>query len=472
MDVAEYASFDASGLSSLIRRGDVSRREVLAAGMEAIGGVNGTVNAIVETYDDAPETAGAPASGAPFAGIPIAVKDLGWFERGRRCEAGSRLLAGWVSESDGEVAKRFKRAGLTPIARAAAAEFGEVVTVETALYGQCRNPWDLSRSTGGSSGGSAAAVASRMVPLAHGNDGGGSIRIPASCCGLVGLKPSRERIVKEASSYFLGDITADFVVTRSVRDARKLFGALASPPGARDCGRVTGDGHALRAGVVAKNLWGRGEDPEVVDATCRTAKTCEALGHDVEECALEVDVEQYVRATIDIWAAMAVRDLGIASVKTGRPVNADTVEGYTLALYEHGMRLGASEIIDAVRQYRVVTADVLRQMESYDVVLLPTLSRLPPLLGGYTPLKRVGVSWYLEESALGTYESGTSLFNCTGQPAISLPMELSASGLPLGMQLVARWGDDELLLSLAAELEEASGWLERKPAVSAGGSAL
>lgn len=469
MDVAEYVSFDASGLSALIRRGDVSRREVLAAALQAVATVNETVNAIVEAYDDVLEFSDDPLQGTPFAGVPLAVKDLGWVERGRRCEAGSRLLAGWVAESEREVVKRIKGAGLIPVARAAAAEFGEVVTVETALYGQCRNPWNVAYSTGGSSGGSAAAVASRMVPLAHGNDGGGSIRVPAACCGLVGLKPSRDRVVKEPSSYFLGDITADFVLTRSVRDARKLFAALDSRRDLGGCHATKSIGERLRIAVTTKNLWGRGEEQEVVEATLRTAKTCETLGYDVEEYELRLgDVEEYLSATIDIWAAMAARDLDAAAAKTGRAVGAETVEGYTYALYEHGKGLAAARVVDALALYRVVAAEVLRQMEPYDALLLPTLPRLPPLLGAYTPLKCVDVSWYLEESELGTFESGTSLFNCTGQPAISVPMEWSVSGLPIGMQFVGRWGDDELLLALAAELEEVSGWLSRRPAVSAG----
>ncbi len=468
ISVDEYASYDASGLSRLIRRGDVTQQEVLAAGLEAVGAVNTTLNAVVERYDDAAATIAAIPKGAPFAGVPIAVKDLGWLERGRRSEAGSRLLAGWVSDVDGLLTRRFRQAGLVPIARAATSEFGEVVTVETALYGQCRNPWDITRSTGGSSGGSAAAVASRMVPLAHGSDGGGSIRIPAACCGLVGLKPSRGRVVKAPSAYFLGDITTDFALTRSVRDAQKLLTALDDGRAAR---RPTGraDGSPLRVGFTARSLWGRGEDQEVVDATERTAKLCEALGNEVEDCSIRFDVDKYIRATIDIWAVMAARDLDVAASKTGRGVGLETVEGYTLALYEHGKRLPASAVVDALAFYRVVTAEILAQVEGYDVLLLPTLARVLPLLGQYAPLRRVDSDWYYS-SDLGSCESATSLFNCTGQPAISLPIEESSSGLPIGMQFVGRWGDDEVLLRLAAELEAAVGWLDRQPPVCAAGS--
>ncbi len=463
ISVDEYASHDASGLSRLIRRGEVSQQEVLAAGLEAVARVNPTLNAVVERYDDAPTTTAAPPKGAPFAGVPIAVKDLGWLERGRRSEAGSRLLAGWVSDVDSQLSRRFRQAGLVPIARAASSEFGEVVTVETALYGQCRNPWDLTRSTGGSSGGSAAAVASRMVPLAHGSDGGGSIRIPASCCGLVGLKPSRGRVAKAPTEYFLGDIAANFALTRSVRDAQKLFAALDCPEAPRRPSAAPG-GSALRIGFTARSLWERGEDHEVVDATGRTVKLCEALGSEVEECTLRFDVEKYLRATIDIWAAMATRDLDVAAAKTGRTVDSETVEGYTLALYEHGKRLDAPAVVDALNFYRVLTADIVAQMEGYDLLLLPTLARIPPLLGEYAPSEPVNSDWYFS-SELGSYESATSLFNCTGQPAISLPTEESSGGLPIGMQFVGRWGDDELLLQLAAELEEAVGWLDRKPPV-------
>jgi amidase len=476
MEVREFARRDATGLSELVRQKEVQSSELTDAALRAIDGVNPSLNAVIETYEDVRDVSSNGASDTPFAGVPFVAKDLGWSVAGRRVEAGSRLLAGWVSRRDGELARRFRAAGLVQIGRSATAEFGEVVTVETALYGATRNPWDLTKSTGGSSGGSAAAVAAGIVPIGHGNDGGGSIRIPASCCGLVGLKPSRGRVWSEPTRVFLGDITADFALTRSVRDAVALLDAVeGAGPGApfhAPTGDLrTGDGFAalprqVRIGFTGANLWGRRIDEEVAQATIEAANLCAELGFEVIERSLSFDVERYLKATVDIWAAMAAVEIDASARATGRQPSTETLEGYTLALFEHGRGLSARSIIEALEIYRETARVLHDQLQDCDLYLLPTIPTVPPALGSYDPYRQVAADWYFA-SDLGNLESGTSIFNCTGQPAISLPLAQSPAGLPIGVQFVGRWGEDKLLLQLATVLEQARPWSDRQPPLHA-----
>jgi amidase len=476
VEVGEFARYDATGLSELVRQKEVKPSELVEAAFRVIERINPELNAVIEVYEDAVTAiSDDEIRNMPFAGVPFVAKDLGWAVAGRRVEAGSRLLAGWTSARTGELARRFKEAGLIQIGRSATSEFGEVVTVETALYGATRNPWDVTKSTGGSSGGSAAAVAAGIVPLAHGNDGGGSIRIPASCCGLVGLKPSRGRVWSEPTRVFLGDITTEFALTRSVRDAATLLAAVegAAPGapfraptgdlrGADDLGTMP---RKVRIGFTAGNLWGRRVDPEVVRATLGVANLCAELGYQVSERQLTFDVERYIASTIDIWAAMATIEIDASAKVVGRTPGAETLEGYTLALYEYGRRLDAKRVIEALETYRKTTRLIDEQLQDCDIYLLATMPALPPALGTYDPYRQVAVDWYFE-SDLGNLESGASLFNCTGQPAISLPLT-SEAGLPIGAQFVARWGEDKLLLQLARILEEALPWSARQPPVHA-----
>lgn len=477
MEVREFARYDATGLSELVRQRQVKPGEVVEAALQAIERVNPSLNAVIEVYEDAVRAvSGNEAARQPFAGVPFLAKDLGWAAAGRRVEAGSRLLAGWTSPRDSELTRRFRAGGLIQIGRSSTAEFGEVVTVETALYGAARNPWDVTKSTGGSSGGSAAAVAAGMVPMAHGNDGGGSIRIPASCCGLVGLKPSRGRVWPEPTQVFLADITADFALTRSVRDAAALLTAVeGAGPGApfraptgdlQSAGAQVDVPRPLRIGFTTGNVWGRRADPEVSRATSDVAGLCIELGHQVDERPLTFDVERYIAATIDIWAAMAVANIDAAAHASGRVPSMETLEGYTFALYEHGRGLSANRVVEALRVYRETSGKVHQQLRDCDIYLLPTVPTLPPALGSYDPHREVTADWYFN-SDLGNLESGTSIFNCTGQPAISLPLTHGEAGLPIGAQFVARWGEDKLLLQLAGALEAARPWSERQPPIRA-----
>ncbi len=475
MRLDEYAAHDGLGLAELVRRGEVEAAQLATLALDGVRRLNPVLGAVIETYPERAQT-GRPAADAPFAGVPFLLKDLGCTEAGRRCEAGSRLLAGWVAPHDSELMRRFRRAGLVNLGRTVSAEFGETATAETCLHGSVHNPWDLGRSTAGSSGGSAAAVAAGIVPLAHGNDGGGSIRMPAACCGLVGLKPSRGRTSRAPQGVFLGDLAVDFALTRSVRDAAWLLDAVEGPaPG--DPYRIPGPlapyrtacrpPGRLRIAVTTRHFWGRRMDPEVVAAVGRTAELLAGLGHTVVEAHPAFDAEPYLAATLDIWAAQTVAEVDAAAAATGRAPGPDTLEGYTLALVEHGRRLSPTALVGALATLEAVTRRVAPLFEDHDALLSATLPSLPLPLGIYDPTRPVDLRWYFD-SPLGDLESVTSLFNCTGQPAISLPLQQSATGLPIGIHLAGRFGDEATLLALAGQLEAALPWDGRRPAVHVG----
>jgi len=474
----EYAARDGLELAGLVRRGEVRARELAELALEGARRLNPVLGAVIETYPERADEAdqGAQAAlgrGAAFPGVPFLLKDLGCTEAGRRCEAGSRLLQGRVADRDSEIMRRFRAAGLVNLGRTVTAELGETAAAETILAGTVHNPWDLGRSTAGSSGGSAAAVAAGIVPVAHGNDGGGSIRMPAACCGLVGLKPSRGRISRAPAGVFLGDFAVDFALTRSVRDAAALLDAVSGPapgdpyriaPLDRPYPASLRPRAALRVAVTTRHFWDREMDPEVVGAVERTALTLADLGHVVTEAHPTFPVEPYLRATVDCWAAQTVAEVDQAAALTGRTAGPDTLEGYTLALVEHGRRLTATAIVAALERLEAVSRQVATLFETHDVLLSATLPSLPLPLGLYDPRRQVAVSWYYD-SPVGDLESVTSLFNCTGQPAISLPLHTSAAGLPIGIHLAGRFGDEATLLGLGAQLESALPWRDRRPAV-------
>ncbi|HUY96187.1 MAG TPA: amidase [Verrucomicrobiae bacterium] len=476
MRADEYAAHDGLGLAELVRRQQVRPAELAELALDGVSRLNPLIGAVVETFSDRVAdaeriAADARSSGGPFPGVPFLLKDLGCTEAGRRCEAGSRLFAGRVASADSELMRRFRAAGLVTLGRTVTAELGETATAETLLYGAARNPYDLRRSTAGSSGGSAAAVAAGIVPLAHGSDGGGSIRMPASCCGLVGLKPTRGRISRAPAGVFLGDFAVDFALTRSIRDTAALLDAVQGPapgdpyrippPAGRYADRL-GAPARLKVAVTTRHFWGRSVDPEVARAVERTAQTLSEMGHTVVEAHPELDAEPYLRATLDLWAAQTVAEVDQGAAAMGRAPGRDTLEGYTLALVERGRRLTATEIVAALDTLEGICRRVAPLFEAHDVLLSATLPSLPLPLGLYEPARPVTLGWYFD-SPVGELESVTSLFNCTGQPAISLPLHVSAAGLPIGIHLAARFGDEASLLVLGAQLEEALPWRDRRP---------
>ncbi|HVP03217.1 MAG TPA: amidase family protein [Solirubrobacteraceae bacterium] len=477
MYLEEYARHDALALSHLVRHGEVSGAELAELAAAATERVDGILGAVVEIYPDH-QAAGdaAAAAGGPFAGVPLLLKDLFHGDAGRTCENGSRLAAGWVAPVASEWVRRLRGAGLAPVGRATTSEFGVMGTTETLAQGPTCSPWSAGRMAGGSSGGSAAAVGAGIVPIATASDGGGSIRIPASACGVVGLKPTRGRVTWAPSAAEpLSGWAVHFVVTRSVRDAAVALDVLREPasgdpnvapaPSRAYADELTGPSQALRIAFCHEPWSGAPGDPRVRAACEATAGLLAQLGHEVEQARPAFEWEQFLGAMTTIWAADLAHSVDGFAALVGREPGPGTLEGTTLAMVEHGRSLGSGRLLDALGDVNVLSRQIGAFFAGYDALLTPTLGALPAPVGRYDPLadvppRELFASW----SDLETF---LPVFNATGQPAISLPLQMSEEGLPIGMQLVGRFGDEATLLALAAQLEQAQPWAGRVPPIHA-----
>src|SRR5579884_1820770 len=481
MDLSEYSEYDAVGLAQLIRSGQISAQEVEQLARQAILEVNPRLNALVGGLFEEALTA---ASDGPLVGVPFVVKDFSLHAAGVRTAVGTRLAGeGIVYPHDTDLMARFKQAGLVTLGRTATPEFAFNVTTEPVSNGPTRNPWDRSRSTGGSSGGSAALVAARTVPVAHATDGAGSIRIPAAWCGLVGLKPTRGRITSGPDSdERLSGLGVDFALARTVRDTAALLDAVQGPgigdkyfappperPYAQEVGTPPG---RLRIAMTTRAWSGAPVDKEYADAVQMVGHELLALGHDVEEASPQVDWELFVDAVLPIWtAAIAEGALGLAHARGIEP-GPDVLEAVTLASVEYGRRLTAVDLLRALRLCNVITREVRAFFEAAgeenrrtcDVLVTAAVAGPPPLLGtlNQNDPNIDPRGWFDRLFALIPF---TPLFNVTGQPAISLPLGQSSAGLPIGVQFVARYGDEATLLRLAAQLEQARPWIDRRPSM-------
>lgn len=472
--------FDAIALASLVRTGEVTPLELVDAAIERIEKVNGTLNAVVTPmFELARETAKSPLPDGPFKGVPFLLKDLQAAFNGVRMTCASRYLQDFVPNHDSELVARYKRAGLITVGKTNTPEFGILPTTEPQLFGATRNPWDVSRTPGGSSGGSAAAVASGMVPAAHANDGGGSIRIPASCCGIFGLKPTRGRnpLGPDFGDVF-GGLVAEHAVTRSVRDSAALLDATSgmqagdpyyAPPPARpfleEVGAPPGK---LRIALFTSPPSGAPVDPDCIEAVEDAARLCADLGHEVEQVPtfreMSINPDMLVDAFMTHWAAGNAWLIDSLSYAVGRKPVEGELEPLTQALVAMGERRTAPQYLLAVQILQVYARRMASIFEKYDVMLTPTLAEPPPPLGSFDappddptfPLRRSGL-----------FCPFTPLFNGTGQPAMSVPLFWNAAGLPIGAQFAARFGDEATLFRLAAQLEAARPWNERRPPVSA-----
>lgn len=478
----EYARLDAVGLAHAVARGDVTAAETAGLARAAAAGVNGVLNAVVETYGGEPVGSG-PGTG-PLAGVPLLYKDAGAAEAGRLQEFGSRLAEGRVASVTSELARRFRAAGLTPVGRSASPEFSLSLGTESRLRGPTRNPWDPDRSAGGSSGGAAAAVAAGVVPVAHATDAAGSIRIPASLCGLVGLKPSRGRIGHgpEAGEPLMG-MDSEFVLTRSVRDAAALLAALsgAAPgdpvvappfgPAERDTLATLAAGREapperLRVAWTVDAWGGYAVDRAVAEATRSLAEDLAAMGHDLEVASPAFDYDAFVRAAGVGWALGFDVLVDEIAAERGRPVDASTLEPVTLRLVEEARGLRGADVARAESELNTVRRGVAAFFGRFDVLLTPTLLRPAEPLGAYrqdAPHPDFA-AFFRHCDRSGAF---LPLSNATGQPALSAPLAWSPEGLPIGMQLVGRYGEETRLLALAAELERARPWRDRRPGVHA-----
>jgi len=471
---------DACGQAELVRRGEASPSELVEAAIARIEATNPALNAVITPlFGEARAAAASPElPDGPFRGVPFLLKDLGIEQAGQPYCMGNRALhdAGHRSRADSPLGARFRAAGLVSLGKTNTPEFGSQTTTQPLAFGPTRNPWDLERSPGGSSGGSAAAVAAGLVPAAHANDGGGSIRIPSSFCGLVGLKPSRGRVPVAAP--LDARLSCDLALARSLRDVAALLDAVHGhepggpyllPPPARPYREEPGaDPGRLRVGLLARPLGMLRElHPECVEAAERAAKTLEGFGHVVEGAWPEAlfETERGARTL-----ALALANLRAGCVVTGmatlgRPLGQADIEPFSWALHAADRPVTAEEYLEALDWEERWVARVVRWWhQGFDLLLTPTVGVLPPLLSEMAAPPEAPLSIVPRVAAQVAY---TQPFNLTGQPAISLPLHWTPEGLPVGVQLVAAPAREDLLLRVAAQLEEALPWADRRPPVHA-----
>jgi amidase len=476
VDLKEYATYDGLGLAELVASGQVTPRELAACAIEATESVNSALGAVVEAYTERADSIGDDLPTGPFGGVPTMVKDLFHGEAGQRCGNGSRLSSDWVVSVDTAFFDRIRRSGMVNLGRTATSEFGILGTTETMAHGATCTPWSSEHSAGGSSGGAAAAVGAGIVPVASASDGGGSIRIPAACCGVVGLKTSRGRVtwgpqIAEA----LAGWAVHFMVSRSVRDSAALLDALGGPaygdpfvipgPDRPFLQEVGAPVEPLRIAYWSKPWSGQDSDAEVSAATEKTAEVLESLGHHVEETTPQVDWEPFLRAMTDVWAADNAHTVDSLAAYLGVVPSTDNLERSTLAAVEYGRAVTAGQLIEALAQANTLARVMGWFFSSFDVLLTPTLGRAVAPLRMYDPTEPIELSQMFD--VWSAWESFLPVFNATGQPAISLPLHMSEAGLPIGMQLVAGFGEESLLLRLAGQLEEAVPWAGRVPPIHA-----
>jgi amidase/6-aminohexanoate-cyclic-dimer hydrolase len=475
-----YAATDALGLAERVRLKQVSPAELVETAIARAEAANPKINAIAERlYNAARRRAQQPFEG-PFAGVPWVVKDLGHPVAGAHLTGGSRAFRDVVAAEDAESVRRFRAAGLNIFATSTSPEFGLTVTTESKLFGETHNPWDLSRSAGGSSGGAAALVAAGVLPAAHATDGGGSIRIPAACCGLFGMKPSRGRSpVAYGRTEGWNGLGVSHAVTRSVRDSAALMDAIQGPElGSRSVapppppggflGAVSRTpaallGRAPRVALMVEPFTDVPVHPECRKAAEETAKLCEQLGWSVEEARPQVDGRAIGKAMMVVVSTHTALTIAAREAELGRPLRDDELEVATWDLVRAGRDLKAVDLAAADVTFMTAAIAVARFQERYDLILSPTLAA-PPAPLGTVHLDQSGEDF---GRAVGAYSPYTALYNQTGAPAASLPLHWTPEGLPIGVHLAARLGEEALLFSVAAELERAQPWSGRRSPVAA-----
>jgi amidase len=475
MSIREYASLDGLALGELVRKGEVTGLELLEEAIARVEKHNGAINAVVyKFYDQARDAARSRKAGnAPFEGVPLLLKDILGDCAGVPTRYGARYAPEIPAAEDCELVARYKRGGFIPFAKTNVPEFGLVPFTESQLYGPARNPWRLDSTPGGSSGGSAAAVAAGIVPIAHGNDGGGSIRIPAACCGLVGLKPTRGRnSMAPVAGDVMSGLVVEHVLTRTVRDSAAVLDAtagsvpgdpcVAPPPSKSYLREVSTSPGRLRIAFSSRGLFGDSVHPDCAEAVSHAAKLCASLGHIVQEDSPPADFASVSTYFFAIWAAGTAFELLAAKLMTGREPTRDLLEGLTWNLNELGTSMTAGQYLLAVNILQRFSRDFAGFFEKYDLWLTPTLG-LPPLRIGTVDLMSPAAS--LADETIVRFTHVNPLYNLSGQPAISLPLYWSRDGLPIGVLFGARFGGEATLFQIAGQIEQAEPWAGRKPPI-------
>lgn len=474
MTFKEYADFDAVGLAELVRKKEVSAGELLAEAIARTAKVDPKINAVVVRHDDYAKgqiEKGLPQG--PFTGVPFLLKDLDLLE-GTRTTFGASLYRNEVADHSGTLAQRFLKTGVTIFGKSASPEFGLLPTTESRLHGPTRNPWNPAHSSGGSSGGAAAAVAARILPVAHASDGGGSIRIPASACGVFGLKPTRARNpLGPDRGQGWGGFSCGHVVSISVRDSAVMLDAIcgpeltspyqAPPPERPYADEIKREPGRLRIAFTDKSPYGDAIDPEIAAAVRDVAALLGRLGHDVEERApvLAADPAAVMATIVGANTALSVR---MAEQRFGRAMTDKDFEILTLAMAHNAQQTNAADYVAAELAAFQISRALAEFLATCDIFLSPTLC-MPPLHLG--ELNSMSQDLSQIAPTLRRYMPGTAMFNMSGQPAMSVPLAWSSAGLPLGMMFAGRFGDEATLLRLAAQLEQERPWRAKRPPICA-----
>jgi Asp-tRNA(Asn)/Glu-tRNA(Gln) amidotransferase A subunit family amidase len=473
MAFSDYGDYDALGLAELVRARQVSAQELLEEALVRVATSNPRLNAVtVHAEALARQAIAAGLPEGPFTGVPMLLKDLGQCCAGLPLTNGSRFNSEQAPGYDGNLAKRYKRAGFVIHGRTASPEFGLTTTTESQRHGAARNPWDMEHSTGGSSGGAAAVVAARVIPAAHASDGGGSIRIPASCCGLFGLKPSRGRVSygPDAGEGWNGMATGH-ALTRSVRDSAALLDIAsgpapgdpywAEPPARPFLDEVGADPGQLRVALCLETFNGTPVEPACAATARDAARLCESLGHHVEEAGPEVDGEAVRDATFDIISVQTALLLDVLGRAMKRTCGAGNVERATWGLAEAGRQIPGVRFQAAIDTLHWAGRRLGRFFERHDILLTPTQPMPTPRLGWLDPDSEDQEAY--GERVLQSI-GFTSFFNVTGVPAMSVPLHWSADGSPQGSQFAAAYANEAVLFRLASQLEAAQPWAQHRPA--------
>ncbi len=470
----DYSTYDGVGLAELVRKREVTPAELVEAAIGRIERRNPKINAVVfQALDEARAAAAGPLPDGPFRGVPFLIKDLLITAAGWPRTSGSRFCRDVVDAEDSGLMRRYRASGAIALGKTNCSEFGIAGTTEGQLHGPCRNPWSLDHIVGGSSGGSAAAVAAGIVPMAHGGDGRGSIRIPASCCGLVGLKPTRDRIPDLPDGYdFAQGFVVQHVITRTVRDCAVMLDVTGQPePGSPYAIPPKERPYAeevLRAPGRLKIAWssltanGRPIHPEVQAALEATVALLEGLGHALTPRDLPVDQRAMWGAQNAFSGANFAAGMRQMMADMGREPEGEDFEPLTWASWKGGQRAGGMDAMADAQKLRVLARQALQLYEDFDVLLTPTLAAPPPPIGYLSPVTNAPRDIGRRN---GEFFPFPGVANMTGQPSISLPLAWSEAGLPMGMMFTARYADEATLVRLAAQLEKEAPWKDKRPPI-------